>query len=1351
MRDRKKQLVQRATGRWRMAAVAAPWLLIALAVCAAVVAMQANAERADTSDALLKPSLDDTPAAKSRPFHRHDDGRAANANTDKADDNDDGTFTLDWEAESKQHRDSRSTFAFGAHGRLRGRGVQDDARAQRMASTDKASSFARSRQPHRDGLQNPTSSDVSVEDDNDDDHDATEDSITKHPGQHKPKVTAQNTGAQSRAKSNASPPQPRLPPKPVNLDGSASFDELVEAAHHHISDAQLSSAKQIAAAAVDVAPEGNSTAQALLTIATNVEELLQFSPVHLRRLLLLELDAALREIGHGHFPWLHELLAGYFAHDAATFEQFAGKGAEHLSHYVSALPATVRDKVSLLHLGDTLSKAGLHVLAVDAYVAAGEADALEDDSNAPSSLPARTLRADECVLLTRLIGAQLAQFPAARNYAECALEELATHRQLHLDAKVKIAQDRAVLMEGSQAGDSNESPRRPRLSKHNGQLRHDYRFEDDVEEREIRQIYIETLVSLGYASKALEQYGLVSDPQLPLSFDVLNTTSRLMWTDVLSVTEKHFNLDRLDPRQYFQQKGDAATRKARAENARRVAAGKPETPLGLSFSVLQVYPHEDYRSTLTNPGLRESPGVFSKVSALRRSESDGSASASTTSAVATQPSPYTLAKPVQAFDNVLPLNLLMHLAYLFRQESSYWTAVNPPTRDNVPSFWYPSPLEQQPRNQVEQAIHYIVHTLVSGANVVDPSSSAAATSKSLAQRIAGVEWWVSRQPQTSSAAFNHSFAPLHWHYDQEWQFSREQTAHPLFTAQLALFGRRDSVSASLIVNQTMAQAFDAQSGSTGPVSGWVVPGLENRLVVIDGALLHGRLPPISRFATTPQGGSCDSNRHVKKQRDHENQMLQLIESMEAAPGFSDLSETERIQLRRELRESFLDSMADEREQAEQAPTHEAAVEPVPFTVLNMAFMGVECIHGAPWSGSCADFDLSALLQGVDLAEQAAQARNAKLQAASSKEWQRRMEQQAGANAPDAATQAESPTPPTLQLSSVVQALAQVDAQRRLLQSDLKLVALASPEDPEDESSFPRLPVSLNRELVLNRTLWPAATVEELIPALVSNVFQADPVSEDNSGPRRYCRYLTILAKDLLLRKQYKRADVLLRHARMLSESSSEQIDWELVALHQLSEALALAQTLAEPEKDLLVVQLLESAVRILPGVFVEAHRLLADYYDWQAEERDARRSEHDQTAPVTDDYYLDEYIQQSLREYTGLSPDMPTVTDRTPDVVLAFRSAYHAKMVHDRNPRDPVALLQYADALLLAGHQQEAVDAYTDLLMAVPYGNVDGRVCSLVCELYVGQLGNKEAAQPFCHCAQQYHHQQQKDSMRKGN
>lgn len=173
-----------------------------------------------------------------------------------------------------------------------------------------------------------------------------------------------------------------------------------------------------------------------------------------------------------------------------------------------------------------------------------------------------------------------------------------------------------------------------------------------------------------------------------------------------------------------------------------------------------------------------------------------------------------------AWDKVLPANLLAKLSTVFAADSSFWTSHNysdgssqgqPPS----PYFSYIVPLKQQPPPQQQDTVLPAIMRILQKhiaeflPDVMDCSAA---------------EWWCHCRPHASGHQ-------LHFDSDDE---GRGGVRNPVASCVLSL--------TEGVGGETLVTTQTATATSLAGKEGWICQGKRNRLLAFQGNLLHGVVP-----------------------------------------------------------------------------------------------------------------------------------------------------------------------------------------------------------------------------------------------------------------------------------------------------------------------------------------------------------------------------------------------------------------------------------------------------------------------------------------------------------------------------
>ena len=197
---------------------------------------------------------------------------------------------------------------------------------------------------------------------------------------------------------------------------------------------------------------------------------------------------------------------------------------------------------------------------------------------------------------------------------------------------------------------------------------------------------------------------------------------------------------------------------------------------------------------------------------------------------------------VKALDNALPEEMLRALQHAFAADSLFFTEHNYPTPGFF-SYTLP-PRSSSGANQKSQET--LMHQVIAHLR---PLIEAAFPQKLADHELRSVEFWA--HARDGRSAFAHQ---LHWDLDESALRDKKMahSAHPAVSSVLYLsdhasapFGAR-SGAPTLVTDQTL----DAESVAS---EAWLCWPAENRLLMFDGALLHGVAP---YFAPGDGAGKC---------------------------------------------------------------------------------------------------------------------------------------------------------------------------------------------------------------------------------------------------------------------------------------------------------------------------------------------------------------------------------------------------------------------------------------------------------------------------------------------------------------
>jgi hypothetical protein len=190
---------------------------------------------------------------------------------------------------------------------------------------------------------------------------------------------------------------------------------------------------------------------------------------------------------------------------------------------------------------------------------------------------------------------------------------------------------------------------------------------------------------------------------------------------------------------------------------------------------------------------------------------------------------------VSAFDDVLPLEFLNAIREAFQPSSPFWIEHGYPTKD---FFSYSIPNESEP-SLLKQIITFLKPLVIQ-----------AFPHKHIDTSLESVEWWCHIRDESSGFAHQ-----LHFDLDENALKTGDWTPddlHPLVSSVLYL-SDDDALPPTLVTNQRLNE---------GPATeAWLCEPRLNRLLVFDGALLHG-VPPVlpPSFATVATNSSQSKQR-----------------------------------------------------------------------------------------------------------------------------------------------------------------------------------------------------------------------------------------------------------------------------------------------------------------------------------------------------------------------------------------------------------------------------------------------------------------------------------------------------------
>lgn len=191
---------------------------------------------------------------------------------------------------------------------------------------------------------------------------------------------------------------------------------------------------------------------------------------------------------------------------------------------------------------------------------------------------------------------------------------------------------------------------------------------------------------------------------------------------------------------------------------------------------------------------------------------------------------------VAAFDNVLPQGLFQGLCKAFAPTSPFWAEHNYPT----PGFFsYNQSVVDLGATSKTSLIQATVEQLRPLAEKVFPALLRAGSNGG-ARRIASVEWWAHRRDAVGGGH------QLHFDLDEAGLAALPPDAmppHPLISCVLYLSGEPPTVTPCKQHAPTLVTDQSIASGSAATRAWLCTPAL-NRLLMFDGGMLHGVVPPL---------------------------------------------------------------------------------------------------------------------------------------------------------------------------------------------------------------------------------------------------------------------------------------------------------------------------------------------------------------------------------------------------------------------------------------------------------------------------------------------------------------------------